>query len=155
MRQMKQLQHGFTLLEVLVAMLLAALGLLGLALAQVKALQYSSNSLTYTVAIIQANNALERIWPELCALQRGALSYDQPFRLFLSPQAEQDPANFTVQLAEYDFTATPYNGTLLPAAPADFRVVVSWEDARSTDNQANSVEVIGSFPWLRNGGSCE
>lgn len=153
MKQYRQRADGFTLLEVLVAMLLTALGLLGLA--QVKALQYSSSSLTYTVAIIQANNALERVWPELCALQRGELSYDQPFRVFLSPQAGQDPANFTVQLAEYDFTASPYNGSQVPAAPADFSVVVSWEDARFTTNQQNSVEVVASFPWLRNGGGCK
>ncbi|PIW59264.1 prepilin-type N-terminal cleavage/methylation domain-containing protein [Shewanella sp. CG12_big_fil_rev_8_21_14_0_65_47_15] len=155
MRQDRALEYGFTLLEVLVAMLLAALGLLGLALAQAKALQFSSSSLNYTVAVIQANNALERVWPELCGLQRGQLNYDEPFQLFLSPQAGDDPVTFTTQLPEYNFTASPYNGSLVPESVADFSVTVSWRDGRFSDAQANNAVISGSFPWLRNGGACE
>ena len=56
--------HGFSLVEVLIAILLVAIGLLGLAAAQVKTLQYASSSLQQTVASIQAQNVIERLWPD-------------------------------------------------------------------------------------------
>lgn len=162
---------GFSLVEVLIAMLLAALCLLGLVLSQVKALQYASSSLAYTVATVQVQNAVERAWPALCALQRAELSYDAVLQQQWLPLAGRDPQGFVVSLptpAAFDFTATPYSystplpgaiplpppGSATPALPNSFLIQVSWNDARFNDNQANTLNIDTSFPWLRNGGAC-
>ena len=154
MNRYRQISQGFTLLEVLVAMLVALVGLLGLAHAQAKALQYSSSSLTYTVAVIQANNTLERLWPSLCALQKGQQSYDDAFKALMQPQQGLDPSNFNVVLPDHNFTMSPYGGAA-PQELADFLIVVNWNENRFNDGLANTVEIVSSFPWLRNGGACE
>jgi type IV pilus assembly protein PilV len=67
---MMKLQKGFTLLEVMIAVVVAGIALLGLAAAQLKSLQYATNSFNYTVSLIQAQNTIEQIWPHLCTLQK-------------------------------------------------------------------------------------
>ena len=66
-------KQGFTIVEVMIAMALSSIALLGLAVAQLKSLQYATNSFNYTVSLIQANNAVERTWVDLCDLQRKAV----------------------------------------------------------------------------------
>ncbi len=170
-QNMAVVQGGFSLIEVLIAMLLAALCLLGLVLAQVKALQYAGSSLSYTVATVQAQNAIERAWPSLCALQRAELSYDAALQAQWLPAAGRDPQGFSISLPlpdTFDFTASPYPytppqpgaiplppaGASAPVLPASFIIRVSWNDTRLNDNQANVLDIDSSFPWLRNGGAC-
>lgn len=57
--------RGFTLLEALVAVLVLALGLLGVAAMQLKALQSSHVSFQRTVATMAAQDAVERLWVDL------------------------------------------------------------------------------------------
>ena len=164
-------QQGFGLLEVLISMLLAGLVLLGLIATQIKALQYASSSLSYTVAAIQAQNAVERVWPSLCGLQRGDIVYDAALQAQLLPVVDMDPPGFVVQLLApgvFDFTSSPYayasgtpgNAPVQPAAaatpvlPAVFAINVSWNDQRFNDGLANTLDLHSSFPWLRNGGAC-
>ena len=135
--KLNKLQQGFSLLEVVIAMLVASIALLGLASGQAKSLQFASNSLDYTVSIIQANNAVERVWANLCGLQHGVVAYDAPF------EAQLDPA-----LARYTLSVTP-------AAPAAFSnnlsVTVSWNDDRMIDQLANSVTLSPEYPTLNPG----
>lgn len=147
-----QLKAGFSLIEVLVAILLATFGLLGLASAQIKALQYAGSSLSYTVATIQAHNAVERIWPQLCALQQGSLDFDEDFITTLQPQDDLDPAGYQLTFADFAFNVSPYQPA--PAAPLPLSMLeltVSWNDRRLNDGEANSMDIQSSFPWLRNG----
>ncbi len=169
--QFNRAAQGFSLIEVLIAMLLAALCLLGLVLTQVKALQYASSSLAYTVATVQVQNAVERAWPSLCALQRAELVYDAALQQQWLPLPGRDPQGFAVSLpapADFDFTAAPYSyatplpgavpappaGAAAPVLPESFLIRVNWNDARFNDNQANALDIDSSFPWLRNGGAC-
>lgn len=46
-------QAGFSLLEVMISVVIAGIALLGLAAAQLKSLQYATNSFNYTVSLIQ------------------------------------------------------------------------------------------------------
>lgn len=145
--------RGFGLLEAMIAMLLAAIALLGLAAAQARALQFASSSLYSTVAVIQGQNAVERIWPALCALQQNVMEYDTAFIANVLPQPGQDPQMFQVQLpdtAAYSFTTLPS----VSHATTEFQVFITWQDQRQQDNQANELELVASFPWLRNGGHC-
>jgi len=144
--------RGFSLMEVLVAMLLASIGLLGLARAQLKALQYAGSSLSYTVATIQAHNAVERIWPQLCALQQGGTPFDAVFINNLQPQVNLDPPGYQIDVGNFAFTNSPYQPA--PAAPLPLPMLelrVRWTDRRLDDGEANMMDIQSSFPWLRNG----
>ncbi|MBH0027146.1 MULTISPECIES: prepilin-type N-terminal cleavage/methylation domain-containing protein [unclassified Pseudoalteromonas] len=129
---LKNRNKGFSLLEVMIALIIATVALLGLASGQLKSLQYITNSFNYTVSIIEANNVLERIWPHLCELQQTNpdLYNDADFRAYLSPQIDA----YTLIL------------------PADFSndltVEITWQDKRLTDNLENRVVITGSFPTL-------
>lgn len=68
-------------------MLVAGLALLGLAVTQLKSLQFASNSFDYTMSLIQGQNAIERIWVRTCRLQSGSLVMsDQELRTWLGPK---------------------------------------------------------------------
>jgi type IV pilus assembly protein PilV len=122
--------NGFTLIEVLVALVISAIGLLGLAATQIKSLQYASNSFDYTISLIQANNAVEKFWLDLCDLQSGNQAYDQAFKDSLSPPLPG------------------YTLTLPGNFSNDFELSVNWQDERLTDNLANQVNINVSFPQL-------
>ncbi len=62
-------QLGFSLVEVLIALIISSIALLGLAAGQLKSLQFATNSFNYTMSLVQANNAIERTWANLCDLQ--------------------------------------------------------------------------------------
>ena len=80
---------GFTLIEVLIALLVSNIALLGLAAGQLKSLQYATNSFNYTVSLIQANNAAERIWADICMLQDGRLAFDEVYLANLQPEFDK------------------------------------------------------------------
>ena len=60
--------RGFSLIEVLVAVLVISFGLLSLALLQSRSLQFSQASYERSVAIVQANDLVERLWAGVCVL---------------------------------------------------------------------------------------
>lgn len=142
-----KVEQGFSLVEVLVSFVVAAIALLGLATAQFKALQYASSSVQYTVASIEASNLVERIWPQLCDFQKNGNVANQT--LLLNTEAS---GLYSYQIPTFDFTRQPYTAAGAVIAPADFILNVSWSDARLTDSsQVNRLEFVASFPWLLNG----
>ncbi|MFO7907838.1 MAG: type IV pilus modification protein PilV [Pirellulaceae bacterium] len=58
-------QSGFTLLEVLIAVVVLSLGLLGAAALQIKGLQSAHSAYQRTVASIIAADAAERLWLDM------------------------------------------------------------------------------------------
>lgn len=68
---------GFSLLEVLIALLILALGILGAASLQLSALRYHSGSLHATQASLLANDLLERLRANPEQLASYALTLDQ------------------------------------------------------------------------------
>jgi type IV pilus assembly protein PilV len=141
-------RDGFSLIEVLVAILLVAIGLLGLAAAQIKTLQYASSSLQQTVASIQAQNVIERLWPDLCRLQQGSQPFDENFKASLKPDAELDPAGYSATVPAYDFSVSPLTNA---AARPLLSVTISWTDRRQRDQSSEQLDIAAGFPWLRNG----
>lgn len=55
-------QRGVTLIEVMIAVLVLSIGLLGVAAMQLKALQSSSHSYQRSLATLAAQDAVERFW---------------------------------------------------------------------------------------------
>lgn len=64
-KERRRAQSGFTLLEVLIAVLVLSFGLLGLAGMQLKGLQSAHLSYQRTLATSAAQDAVERLWVEL------------------------------------------------------------------------------------------
>lgn len=128
-------QQGFTLIEVLIALVLSSVALLGLAAGQLKSLQYATNSFNYTLSLVQANNAIERTWVNLCDLQSGALSYD----------AAYSADNLLPQINVYRLTPTPMPGT---AFSNNLDIMVSWNDARMADDNASVIRINAQYPQI-------
>ncbi|WFM70966.1 type IV pilus modification protein PilV [Halomonas sp. CKK8] len=61
-------QRGFTLIEVLVALLVLSIGLLGVAAMQLKALQGAHAAYQRSIASLAAQDAQERLWAEVAAI---------------------------------------------------------------------------------------
>ncbi|HCV01388.1 prepilin-type N-terminal cleavage/methylation domain-containing protein [Pseudoalteromonas sp. APAL1] len=125
-------QAGFSLLEVMISVVIAGIALLGLAAAQLKSLQYATNSFHYTVSLIQGQNTIERLWPHVCEIQKTdpALFQNATFRESLKPQVN-----------DYQLT--------IPASYSnDMQINVGWVDKRMTDNAENQISLNASFPDL-------
>jgi type IV pilus assembly protein PilV len=134
-------QQGFTLIEVLIALVLSSVALLGLAAGQLQSLKYATNSFNYTVSLIQANNAVERTWANLCNLQSGALLYDADFD---TSHFESPVAVYTVDVVP---AATQAVGGVSPFAN-NLMVTVSWNDARMADLNASVIRVNAQYPQI-------
>lgn len=82
-----RVNSGFSLIEVLVSMFIASIALIGLGVTQLKSLQFANSSFDYTVSLVQAQNAIERMWPVLCEIQHQTPSMfeDPVFRQSLEP----------------------------------------------------------------------
>ncbi|MDP2560266.1 prepilin-type N-terminal cleavage/methylation domain-containing protein [Psychrobium sp. 1_MG-2023] len=130
-------QLGFSLIEVLITLLVSTIALLALAGAQLKTLQFATNSFMYTASIIHGNNAIERVWSKICELQDGRQAVDTTFLDTLKP-------------ANSAYTIT-YNGLAVGAFNTDFTVEVTWLDERMTDGLDNKVSLNAAYPTLEAG----
>lgn len=61
-------QQGFALLEALIAMFITAGVLLGLGVLHIKSVQQSALTTQRTIASIQANDLIDRMWASVCSL---------------------------------------------------------------------------------------
>lgn len=64
-------QQGMTLLEVLIALIVLSIGLLSIASLQLRSVQFSHASYERSMAVISANDMVERLWAGACALYEG------------------------------------------------------------------------------------
>jgi len=126
-------QQGFTLIEVMIALAISTVALLGLAAGQLKSLQYATNSFNYTVSLVQANNAVERTWVNLCGLQDGSVSYDDAYY----------NANFQPQITAYSLTPVPAIGA---AFNDDLTITVDWTDARMANPDDSRIRTFAQYP---------
>ena len=117
---------GFSLLEVLVSMFIASIALIGLGVTQLKSLQFANNSFDYTVSLVQAQNAIERMWPELCEIQHNSPSKfkEQAFRESLRP-----PNSLSFR----------YVLTLPETYSEEMPIAVAWRDLRVPEEAQNQL----------------
>jgi type IV pilus assembly protein PilV len=113
--------QGFSLLEVLIAVLVIAIGLLGMAALQLKTVQNSHSAFQRTLASVIAMDASERLWINLG---------DAPTKTAATIQTEW---------------LTAWNGVLPAAATASsiedlgggkWRISVRWQENRLADTNA-------------------
>jgi type IV pilus assembly protein PilV len=73
---MKKRMQGFTLIEVMIAVFVFAVGLLGLAGLQLKSYQFTHMSHARTIATLQASSIIERMRVNNTGVSNGAYIYD-------------------------------------------------------------------------------
>ena len=122
-RRRHSMATGFALLEIMIAMLVGAVALLGLGTLQLKTLQSAYSSLDYTIATIHANNLIEGVWSNLCANKVSGAVYTstvQSWRQTLPQSISASVATSFSSSAVYQLT---------------------WNDARQSDNNSLSLQV--------------
>lgn len=132
-------QAGFTLLEILIALIILSIGLLGLAGLQANSLKNNNSAYQRTQASLLANEMLDRIRANRQGLAAGA--YD-----VIDSTTTDDPGCITsgcssTQMAQYD--AHDWSGRLASLLPSGqgtvsgggansvFTITVMWDDART------------------------
>ena len=129
-------ERGMTLIEVLLAIVIFAIGLLGVAALQVAGLRYTKGSQNRSLAIIQAENITERMRANTAAVADG--KYVTPDVSETLPDcltAECTPA----QMAEYDL-ATWLSDTRQALGAKRY------DGALNTDSNVNATVCIDSTP---------
>ena len=136
----KSRMNGFSLVEVLVAMVVLSIGLLGLAGLQATGLKNNNSAYQRTQANILANEILDRMRANQAGIDGGF--YDDPY----AGGTPTDPNCITSgcsvsQMAQYDvFEWDDRMNDLLPAAQATitgsgansiFTITVMWDDERT------------------------
>ena len=122
-RQRQSMATGFALLEIMIAMLVGAVALLGLGTLQLKTLQAAYSSLDYTIATIHANNLVEGVWSNLCANQASGAVYTSTVQSWRQTLPQSISAS----------VASSYSNS------AVYRL--TWNDVRQSDNNSLSLQV--------------
>jgi type IV pilus assembly protein PilV len=107
--------HGATLIEVLVAVVVLSVGLLGIAALQLKGLQSAHAAYQRTVATIIAHDAVERLWVARAAgaaIDAGAVQ-----------------SGWLAHWRTSDITLPALDGTITRVG-SSYRVAVTWADRR-------------------------
>lgn len=139
--QMIKAQSGFTLVEIMVAMLVLAIGLLGLAGLQANGLRQNTNALYRTFAMMQAYDMADRIRANETGRRNGA--YDTITTGIPAAQNCTAAVCTPNEIAAYD--AHEWNNTnaqLLPSGTGSvsvagvapdqmFTVTVMWDEERT------------------------
>ncbi|CAM4073262.1 type IV pilus modification PilV family protein [Pseudoalteromonas byunsanensis] len=137
-----RLTKGFSLVEVMVSMLIASIALLGLAAAQLRTLQYATNSFDYTVGLVIGQNAMEKIWSRLCDIQHKnpSLFQDEAFREWLLAPASIR-GSFEV---------------IVPQAYAnEMNIQVNWVDERMDPDVDGENQVVLNATFMSLDETCE
>lgn len=127
----KNEQGGFSLLEVMIALVVSNIALLGLVAGELKSLQYANNSYQYTVSLIQANNVANRVLNDVCELTGTSFSQkyiDEDLKL----------------ISGYSLSGISANDAFGNA----LAVKVSWVDTRMADQSMNQVIINPNYPTV-------
>lgn len=139
--QPKKLQHGFTLLEILIAVLISAIGLLGLAGLTTTALQLNQSSYQRTQAIALMEDLLDRIRVNRNQANNYARAFSDPVPT-INTDCRSNNCTPT-QLASFDLADWFTQVQQLPGAAADIEI--------STPQNANTINVTIQLRWNERG----
>lgn len=142
---MQQRAQGFSLIEVLVAVLVLSVGVLGIAGLQLLSLQHNTSSMYRTQAVQAAYDLLDRA--RVNREQSYGLDYDAEAptapdctRQSCSPQQmrDYDLATWRAQLA----AELPQGGGAVSSSAGRIDVRVRWQDSRSADAALTEFRVV-------------
>lgn len=104
---------GFSMIEVMVTMLIVSVGLLGVGALQAKSLQHGYASYQRTLATVQANDAVERLWANVCDLPDGLDEVEEAWKA----EWEEDP-----RMPGWDESG------IAAAAGGRYTITIEWTD---------------------------
>ena len=131
-------QQGTTLIEVLVSLLVLAIGLLGAAALQLNALKYTDSSRTSSQASFIAYDMMDRIRANPDADYRIASLADVTSGPDLTNPRTQDLFDFKTNIQNLDLATG--DGSIV-VNKREVTVTVSWSDARAA-NTANTLQTF-------------
>lgn len=137
-------QRGFTLLEVLVALIVLSIGLLGLSGLQTTSLRSSHSASLRTHATILSADILDRIRANRVAALGASKSYDIAFADVANPAACATDCT-AQQIADRDLYEWQFYVKRLPAGEGSVEVdddgtvtvQIQWADSRDSSNKLN------------------
>jgi len=129
-------QQGTTLIEVLVALLVLAIGLLGAAALQLNALKYTDSSRTSSQASFIAYDMMDRIRANPDADYRLAALAAAPPAGDLNTPRTQDLYDFKTNIQTLDPVTGDGKITVDAANKRLVTITVSWSDARAANTAA-------------------
>ncbi len=149
-------QRGATLIEVMVAMIVLAIGILGIAALQTTSVQANYSSYYRSQATLMAADITDRMRANRTVAIAGSYAIasfpaSSTTNKVDGTQAEKDKAQWLNQLAG---TLPEGTGTIVSDANNVFTVTIRWNDARGRvkqkskdveDNAANPEEAIQAF----------
>lgn len=132
-------QVGFGLIEILITVLVLAIGLLGVAILQTKGQRYSQSSYLRTIASYKAYEMVDRMRANMVGVAAG--SYDDVSGIPTSFTDCSQTSCISAQLAEFD--RYEWNTSLASMMPSGqgsvegsgsgsiFTIIVRWDDERT------------------------
>ncbi|MCI0994554.1 type IV pilus modification protein PilV [Pseudomonas sp. ICMP22404] len=133
----KSPQEGMTLIEVLVAVLILGVGLLGAAMVQLNALKYTDSSRMTSQASFIAYDMLDRI-----RANSGAdYTVTPPSSPNLNVTRDQDLYDFKTNITSFGGATATGTITLNQRV---YTITISWDDARAA-NTTNAADARRSF----------
>lgn len=135
-------QHGFTLIEALVALAILAFGLMGIAAMQLNALNSASRGYQHSVATLAAVDAQERLWEALAdadnctsgELQLADIQTDW------KEQWESDKPSNPLRSADLDLQPVGNSSDCV------YRITVKLDDAEADDEGYGKVSYTMRLP---------
>lgn len=140
-----RLARGFTLVEVLIALLVLGLGIMGSAALQLKALQATHAAYQRSLVNLFAMDAVERFWLEAAA--QGSVQGDWISDWVRERDCAQstDAAQVCLPELQLDWSASGRT----------YHLQLSWSEARWADNTSDGQERLHyqfELPWAQGGG---
>lgn len=130
-------QQGITLIEVLITMVVVSIGLLGIAALQLKSMQFSDSSLQRSIAAVQANDLVERLWAGACELDDSSITDAIESDWQDAHEASNNP------LPSWEGSLVIDTSGAIPI----YEITIQWTDPRSTDGATEFVH-YASIPVL-------
>lgn len=137
-------EQGFTLFEVLISMFIAGVAVLGLVMLELNILRSSQSSFNYTIATIEANTLVDKVWQNLCDIDRT----DTPTATIYKDVYDAWKADLTAGLSGATSTGITTDVQL------EDKVIVEWND-KNFDTDAANDQVILNVTYPDFAGKCK
>ena len=126
--------NGFTLLEVLISVVVLAVGLLGIAAMQVSMIRYNHSAQLRSIATFQVDNMIDRMRANYAGLKLGY--YNNISGITSNPNCSSCTNSQIAQLDAYQWNTN--NASMLPAGQgtvssngSTYTITLRWDNSRS------------------------
>ncbi|WP_168927527.1 type IV pilus modification PilV family protein [Nitrincola alkalilacustris] len=126
--------RGFSLIEILITIVVVSVGVLSLVLLQARSMQFAQASYQRSVAVMQVNDLVERLWTGVCSLPD---SFEVIHADWVSVHSQSLPG--------WDGDDTSVDTA---ANPPVYTITVQWSDERVRFDLDDATETAHSFTHM-------